>query len=95
MQKQDSESIKKFLTVGKLEGYSYLVLLFIAMPLKYLFDLPEAVKIVGMIHGVLFVAFMFRILLLMIEKEFNFKKAFYAFVLSLIPFGTFYLRKII
>lgn len=50
---------QRFLQIGKLEGYSYLALLLIAMPLKYLADMPLAVgiRIAGSVHGVLFVAF--------------------------------------
>lgn len=83
------------LKTGKAEGISYLVLLFIAMPLKYFLDLPSAVRIVGMLHGILFVAFMFLILNLLVKKEFTFKQSVLAFLLSIVPFGTFYLRKIL
>jgi len=86
--------VKNFLLVGKLEGYSYLILLFIAMPLKYFFDFPQAVKITGMLHGVLFVGFIFTIVVLFSNKIFNIKQGFLAFVLSLIPFGTFYLKRL-
>lgn len=89
------EKYKQFLITGKVEGYSYLVLLLIAMPLKRLFDLPQAVTVVGLIHGVLFIAFMWQILMLLINKQFTFKQAVLAFVLSLIPFGTFYLKRIL
>lgn len=92
---KDDSRIKQFLNIGKIEGYSYLVLLFIAMPLKYGFNLPEAVKIVGLLHGVLFVAFMYQILMMLIEKQFNFMGAVKAFLLSIVPFGTFYLRKVL
>ena len=44
--------------VALLEGSSFLVLLFIAMPLKYLAGLPLAVRIVGLVHGVLFLVFL-------------------------------------
>jgi integral membrane protein len=57
---------KNYLTVGKIEGYSYLALLFIAMPLKYLADIPTAVRIAGSIHGVLFVAFVVFIILMLV-----------------------------
>lgn len=87
--------IKQFLIVGKTEGYSYLVLLFIAMPLKYGFNMPEAVKIVGMLHGVLFVAFMYQILQMMLEKHFRFMDAVKAFLLSIVPFGTFFLKRLL
>ena len=55
---QNTTITKWFLLIGKVEGYSYLVLLFIAMPLKYIFNIPEFVRPVGSVHGVLFVAFM-------------------------------------
>ncbi|HEY1045525.1 MAG TPA: DUF3817 domain-containing protein [Bacteroidia bacterium] len=81
--------------VGKIEGYSYLALLLIAMPLKRIFDLPIAVTIVGSIHGILFILFMYQILKLLLEKDFSFKQSFYAFLLSILPFGTFFLGKLL
>lgn len=65
------------------------------MPLKYFLDMPMAVKVMGMIHGFLFVLFMFTILVLLSNKLMSFKNAFFAFVLSLVPFGTFYLGKLV
>jgi integral membrane protein len=88
-------AIKNFLNVGKAEGYSYLVLLLIAMPLKYMYNMPEAVRIVGTLHGILFVAFMYTLLRLLLSKQFTFKQCVYAFILSLIPFGTFFLKRIL
>lgn len=90
-----SDTINNFLKVGKIEGYSYLVLLFVAMPLKYMFERPEWVRIVGTLHGVLFVAFMYLILKLLLDKKFTFKQSVQAFLLSIIPFGTFYLKRIL
>lgn len=89
------EKYKNFLLVGKTEGYSYLFLLLIAVPMKYMMGIPEAVRYTGMIHGILFIAFMFLILKLWMDKAFTFKQAVYAFLLSLVPFGTFYLHKLI
>ncbi len=86
---------QRFLQIGKLEGYSYLALLLIAMPLKYLADMPLAVRIAGSIHGFLFVAFVFIILILLYKKLISIENAIYAFLLSLIPFGTFFLRKLL
>jgi integral membrane protein len=75
------------------EGISFLVLLFIAMPLKYIFKFPQAVKVFGWVHGALFVAFIY----LMFEVFSHFKKPFAwlvkAFAASIIPFGTFVLDK--
>ena len=87
--------IQKFLSIGKLEGYSYLALLFIAMPLKYMADMPLAVRIAGSVHGALFVAFIIAIFLMIRKKLLTTENASYAFLLSLIPFGTFFLRKLI
>ncbi|HPN19511.1 MAG TPA: DUF3817 domain-containing protein [Chitinophagales bacterium] len=86
---------KNYLTVGKIEGYSYLALLFIAMPLKYLADIPTAVRIAGSIHGVLFVAFVVFIILMLVKKQLSVENAIYAFMLSLVPFGTFFLKKVL
>lgn len=89
-----SELIKSALgrlrIVAFLEGVSYLVLLGIAMPLKYLAGLPHAVRIVGMAHGVLFVLFVILLIQVATEKSWSFKKSALSFVSSLVPFGTFY-----
>jgi len=77
-------------TVGFLEGLSYIVLLGIAMPLKYYANKPEAVKHVGMVHGVLFVLFIFLISYNAIKYKWSLTKVFWSLISSLIPFGTFY-----
>ncbi len=87
--------VQNYLTVGKIEGYSYLALLFIAMPLKYLAGMPLAVRIAGSVHGFLFVAFVIFIILMLRKKQLSFENAIYAFMLSLIPFGTFFLKKVL
>lgn len=81
-------TLGQFRWVALFEGISFLVLIFIAMPLKYVADLPEMVRYVGMAHGVLFV--LYAILLLMVWKEhrWKFSKVLVAFVASLVPFGT-------
>lgn len=82
-----------FRFVAVLEGISYLILLGIAMPLKYMAGLPEAVKYVGWAHGVLFVAFCFLLLKVWIRYKWSFLKTFIAFLASLLPFGTFFLDR--
>ena len=77
--------------VGVWEGISYLVLLFVAMPLKYGMGYQEAVRLTGSAHGFLFVGFMAVLFYAILTKAITFRKAVWAFVLSLIPFGTFYL----
>lgn len=81
-------------TAGIWEGISYLLLLGVAMPLKYLADLPQAVRVVGSIHGILFILFMYTIIHAM-RNGLSFKKGVIAFVASLIPFGTFFLDRLI
>lgn len=79
--------------VAFLEGMSFLVLLGIAMPLKYYAANPEPVRIIGMAHGVLFVAYVFLVLQAMFIYKWKISKGVLAFVASLVPFGTFYADK--
>ncbi|PWJ56842.1 integral membrane protein [Dyadobacter jejuensis] len=83
-------SLGRFRIIAFLEGCSFLILLGIAMPLKYLLGKPEAVRMVGMAHGVLFVLFALLLLQVTIEKGWSIKKAVLSFLSSLVPFGTFY-----
>lgn len=84
-----NKDVKKFGIINTAEGYSYVILLFIAMPLKYIFSIPLAVKIVGMIHGILFIIFCIYLLKAQKEASWSFKNSIVFFVASLIPFGTF------
>ncbi|HEY1098914.1 MAG TPA: DUF3817 domain-containing protein [Myxococcota bacterium] len=79
--------------VAFVEGISYLVLLFIAMPLKYAAGIPQAVRVVGMAHGVLFVSFCFALLFVVVEGRLNLVRAALTFLSSLLPFGTFVVDK--
>ena len=79
--------------IGNIEGISYLLLLGIAMPLKYIADIPMAVRIAGSIHGFLFVGFMVALANVWKTEKWSVKKLAVAFVLSFVPFGTFYLDK--
>lgn len=76
-----------------LEGVSYVVLLFVAMPLKYLADAPQAVRIFGSIHGGLFVWLMLELLLGWRGRGQSFSWAVRIGVASLLPFGTFFLDR--
>ena len=75
--------------VALLEGTSLLLLLFVAMPLKYYFDTPEAVKIIGMAHGILFLSFLVILLSHSVKRELGLIKTIAGFFASFIPFGTF------
>src|SRR5687767_11045985 len=74
-------------TVTLIEGGSFLVLLFFAMPLKYIWDLPQAVRIVGMAHGILFVIFCFCLLQTWIVARWPFGRVALVFAASIIPVG--------
>ncbi len=83
-------AIGRLRVVGFFEGVSFLVLLFIAMPLKYMYDMPEVNKIVGMVHGLLFVLYVFGVIQVRIEYSWNWRKTMIALIASVVPFGTFY-----
>ena len=85
------KGLKLFMQIAFLEGISYLVLLLIAMPLKYWANIHEGVKYVGWAHGVLFVLFCIYLLKVWIAFKWSFAKTTIAFLASLIPFGTFVL----
>lgn len=75
--------------VGIAEGISFLVLMLIAMPLKYFYDMPMAVKVVGWLHGILFIAFLLLAWNYMNDKNKSYKWFALAFAASLFPAGTF------
>jgi integral membrane protein len=75
--------------VGLIEGASFLALLGVAMPLKYLAGMPMAVKIAGWIHGVLFILFALALVQAWRHRGWAIDKAAGVFIAALIPFGTF------
>jgi len=82
--------LKKFKLINKIEGISFLILLFIAMPMKYMFDIPMATKVVGMAHGILVLAFIYQIFEAKKEANLTWGEVGKYTLLSLIPFGSFY-----
>ncbi len=84
---------KRFKTAAIVEGISYLLLLGIAMPLKYCANMPIAVRIAGPIHGIAFMWFLITLFIVTGASQWPFKKFAKAFIASLIPFGTFYLDR--
>ena len=75
--------------IALIEAISFLVLLGVAMPLKYLAHLPEAVKVVGWAHGVLFITFCFALLRVFLVARWPLGRAITVFVAALLPFGPF------
>ena len=88
-----SDLIGKFRIIGFVEGISYLTLLFVAMPLKYMMGIAIATKIVGMTHGILFIIFLILLMQAAQIHKFSTKDSVIFFVASLIPFGTFFTDK--
>ena len=88
--------LKQFRMAGYIEGWSFIILLFVAMPLKYMMGIAIATKIVGMTHGFLFIWFLLALGSATAEQKQNSKFVFTSIIASLIPFGTFFLdRKIL
>ncbi len=75
--------------VGILEGVSFLLLLFVAMPLKYLADQPLAVRYVGMAHGILFLLYLLAIVPVALDQRWNWKTTGLAVLASILPAGPF------
>jgi len=88
-----TDELKKLKIVSAAEGWSFLILLFVAMPLKYVAGFPEAVRVVGMLHGVLFVVYIISVIRTAFEFSWSLPKIFLAFLASIIPFGTFYANR--
>jgi integral membrane protein len=91
--KTKNTTLHFFRKVALAEGISFLVLLLIAMPLKYLAGLPQLVTVVGWAHGVLFVAFLALAVEVKGILDKNFSWLIKAFLASVLPVGTFVLER--
>ena len=91
----DNNIFSRFRLISLIEGISFLILLFIAMPLKYLAEIPLAVKIVGMTHGILFILFIIALVMAYKKYSWNNSLTFKLFVYSVIPFGFILIEKTI
>lgn len=87
MNNQTLKSIFRFF--GFLEGGSLLLLMGIAMPLKYMAGKPEVVTVVGAIHGFLFTIYVITLILMTIKVKWNWKWPVMGLIVAFIPFGTF------
>tara|TARA_B100001750_G_C15286476_1_gene485110 strand:- start:49 stop:327 length:279 start_codon:yes stop_codon:yes gene_type:complete len=85
--------ITGFRIISYLEGISYLLILFVTMPLKYLFEEPQPNKVIGMAHGVLFLLYIVFSFLVKPEKNWGTKTLIIVLLCSIIPFGTFWMDK--
>ena len=75
------------------EGISFLLLVGIAMPLKYMFKMPAAVKVIGLAHGILFIALSLLLLLAVVKARLPIGRAALVFLSSLLPFGPMILDR--
>ncbi len=90
----DLEFMKRtFRVISFLEGVSYILLLFIAVPIKYLGNDESYVKLLGMPHGLLFVLYLAWAFLLRKSEQWNSGVFFRILLASILPFGTFYIDK--
>jgi integral membrane protein len=80
---------KRFRWISLIEGTSFLILLLIAMPLKYMWDYPMVVTYVGWAHGVLFVIYIYTVFPTAHKLQWNFSRTFFALIASVLPFGPF------
>jgi integral membrane protein len=87
--KKLSISMRQFKIVAVLEGVSFLMLLGIAMPLKYIFGLPATTQVVGMAHGILFIAYVLMVVIIRKQLNWNLKTTALALTASVLPFGPF------
>ncbi|MFZ2431989.1 MAG: DUF3817 domain-containing protein [Lutibacter sp.] len=85
--------IKAFRIITLLEGFSLLILLFLAMPLKYIWNLPQMVQVAGMVHGILFLLFVVMAMMVFSELKWSIKTFGIVMLASVIPFGAIYIDK--
>ena len=83
--------IGRFRLLAFLEGLSFLAILFVTMPLKYQFGMPQPNLIVGMLHGLLFIAYIYATFRFRMTENWDAKLTLKTLAASVIPFGTFYM----
>jgi integral membrane protein len=86
-------TLGRFRIIAFIEGMSYLILLFVAMPVKYIIGDASFVKSFGSIHGGLFVLYVIFVLICHFEYNWRISKTLFLLAMSLVPFGNFYADK--
>jgi integral membrane protein len=82
-------NLNRLRILAYLEGISFLILLGVTMPLKYFYEMPTPNIVIGMIHGLLFIAYCSQVFIVRSEEKWKASKTFWALLASLLPFGTF------
>ncbi len=88
-----SPIIQRFRTIAIAEGISFLVLLFVAMPLKYIMGMEIAVKVIGWLHGALFIGYWILAIPLFTKLKWDVERIFGLGLASILPFGTFVMER--
>ncbi len=83
--------IGRFRVIAFLEGLSFITILFVTMPLKYYYQQPTPNLVVGMLHGVLFMIYLYAAFRLKISENWDTRLTLKTLAASVIPFGTFYM----
>ena len=89
MNAEQTKWARRFKWISLIEGLSFLILLFIAMPLKYVFDQPLAVTYVGWAHGLLFIIYIYVVFPTASKLKWEFGRTFFALLASVLPLGPF------
>ena len=86
-------TLKTFRVISLLEALSFVILLLVAMPIKYILGNPELVRVVGMAHGILFVLYILGALLF--KKKLNWSNQILVVIIlcSIIPLGPLYIDR--
>lgn len=90
-----TNKLNLFLKMGLAEGISFILLVGIAMPLKYGAGILQPVRVIGMLHGILFILYGILLLLAALSYKWPFRKSAAAFLLSIVPLGTFFLERLL
>lgn len=88
-----SKLLPVFRIIALLEGVSYILLLFIATPIKYLYEDPQYVKLLGMPHGLLFMAYVVIAVMISPVMKWSTRTLWIVLIAAIIPFGTFYIDR--
>lgn len=84
--------VGRFRIIAFLEGLSFLLIIFVTMPLKYYFQMPTPNLVVGMFHGILFMVYVYAALRLKLSESWDNRLTLKTLAASVIPFGTFYME---
>jgi integral membrane protein len=89
MSSTSNKTLSRFLQIGRAEGLSFLLLIFIAMPFKYALGQPLLVKYLGWIHGLLLMLYVVQLMRVAYEMKWDVLKIIYSVIAALLPFGPF------